>query len=183
MKLKNERHERFCNEYIIDLNGTQAAIRAGYSEKTAAAQSARLLRNVNIQNRISELQAERSKRTEITQDMVLKELAHIAFDDIGNYLEFKTEQVPVKVLDMILTEYRTIVDLKDSKGINTKNIQEVSIGKDGQFKFKLYNRMDALKALGEHLGLFKGDASGKEDEALEKLDQILKITEVEANEP
>ncbi|WP_250230020.1 terminase small subunit [Anaeropeptidivorans aminofermentans] len=56
MKLKNERHECFCYKYIIDLNGTQAAIRAGYSEKTARVTVAKLLTKANIQNRISKLQ-------------------------------------------------------------------------------------------------------------------------------
>ena len=67
-KLTNEKHERFCQEYLIDLNGKQAAIRTGYSEATAAAQASRLLTNVNIQERVAELQAERSKRTTIDAD-------------------------------------------------------------------------------------------------------------------
>ena len=76
------KQERFCEEYLIDLNATQAAIRAGYSEKTAYSAGQRLLRNVEIQNRIAELKAERSKRTEITQDRVVKELAAMAFANV-----------------------------------------------------------------------------------------------------
>lgn len=64
----------FCRQYLIDLNATQAAIRAGYSVKTAKEQAARLLTNVNIQSEISQMQVAREKRTEITQDYVLSGL-------------------------------------------------------------------------------------------------------------
>lgn len=73
-----DKQARFCEEYLIDLNATQAAIRAGYSEKTANEQGARLLANVSVQEKIAELKAERSKRTEITQDSVIQELAAVA---------------------------------------------------------------------------------------------------------
>lgn len=73
----NPKQEQFCQEYIIDLNGTQAAIRTGYSAKTANAQASRLLTDVNIKNRIDELLAMRSKRTEITADYVLKSIVEV----------------------------------------------------------------------------------------------------------
>ena len=64
----NPKRQRFCQEYIIDSNCTQAAIRAGYSEKTAHAQGSRLLKDVEVRERIDELRAEHSKRLEITVD-------------------------------------------------------------------------------------------------------------------
>lgn len=73
-----DRQARFCEEYLIDLNATQAAIRAGYSEKTAREQAAQNLSKLNIQEKIVELKAERSKRTEITQDSVIQELTAVA---------------------------------------------------------------------------------------------------------
>ena len=73
-----DRQARFCEEYLIDLNATQAAIRAGYSEKTANEQGARLLANVSVQEKIAELKADRAKRTEMTQDSVIQELAAVA---------------------------------------------------------------------------------------------------------
>lgn len=79
-----ERQNRFCEEYVIDLNATRA-YREAYphvkSEGTARSNSSRLLTNANIQNRISELQRERSERTGITADTVLKELEKIALTD------------------------------------------------------------------------------------------------------
>ena len=74
-----DKQARFCEEYMIDLNATQAAIRAGYSPKTANEQAARLLANVSIQNRIAQLQAEQSRRTGVSADRVVRELAKVAF--------------------------------------------------------------------------------------------------------
>ena len=76
------KQERICTEYIIDLNATQAAIRAGYSVKTANRIASENLSKPDIQRKIQELQQERAERTEITQDRVLKELAGIGFAPI-----------------------------------------------------------------------------------------------------
>ncbi len=73
------KQKRFCEEYLIDLNATQAAIRAGYSPNTANEQGARLLANVSIRAYIDKAMAERSKRTGINADRVLRELAKVAF--------------------------------------------------------------------------------------------------------
>src|SRR5690554_3470514 len=70
-----DKQKRFCEEYIIDLNRTKAAIRADYSEETADVQGSRLLKNVKVQKEIEKLKKARSKRTQITADRVLKELA------------------------------------------------------------------------------------------------------------
>jgi len=75
----NPKQKRFCEEYIIDLNATQAAIRCGYSEKTADVQASRLLADVRIQRRIAALIAERTKNTDISAEKVLQGIASIAF--------------------------------------------------------------------------------------------------------
>lgn len=139
----------FANEYLAtpDLNATKAYKKAYPNVKkdeTAAVNGNRLLRNAKVKEYIQKRMKEREKRTEITQDRVLKELADIAFDDIKNYLSFHTDEngdIRVKV--------------KNSNEIDTKNISEISIGKDGQFKFKLYCKDNALIQLGKHLGMFK----------------------------
>jgi phage terminase small subunit len=77
-----DRQRRFVDEYLIDLNATQAAIRAGYSKKTANEQGARLLANVSVMLVVQEAMKAREHRTHITQDRVLQELARIAFFDI-----------------------------------------------------------------------------------------------------
>lgn len=77
-----ERQKRFGDEYFIDLNLTQAAIRAGYSEKTAYSAGQRLLKNVEVQKYIQERLKSRQERTEITQDMIIGELHKLGFADI-----------------------------------------------------------------------------------------------------
>ena len=76
-KLKNERHERFCHEYIIDLNKTQAAIRAKYSEKTARQIGCKLLTKANIQDRIAELQKGTFKKLNLSAEDVLQKFIDI----------------------------------------------------------------------------------------------------------
>ena len=73
---------RFVDEYLCDLNATQAAARAGYSARTANEQGSRLLANVSVRSALSEAMKAREKRTHITQDRVLQELARLAFSDI-----------------------------------------------------------------------------------------------------
>ena len=73
-----EKQKRFCEEYLIDLNATQAALRAGYKAKTARSQGQRMLTKVDIQRHITDLMKERSDRTALTSDSVLQELSRIA---------------------------------------------------------------------------------------------------------
>ena len=76
-----DKQKRFCEEYLVDLNATQAAIRAGYKVKTARSQGQRLLTNVDIQRYLSELMQKRSERTGIDADTVLEELRRVALTD------------------------------------------------------------------------------------------------------
>lgn len=80
---------RFVDEYLIDLNATQAAIRAGYSAGSAEVEGSRLLRNAKVAAEVSSRQAERAKRTEITQDRVLEELWAIATADPNELIQFR----------------------------------------------------------------------------------------------
>lgn len=72
------KQQRFVDEYLYDLNATQAAIRAGYSTKTAGQQASRLLTNVNIQGEIAAQQRDRAARAEVTKDWVLRRLVSVA---------------------------------------------------------------------------------------------------------
>lgn len=84
-RLLTDRQSRFVDEYLVDLNATKAAIRAGYSAKTAASQGERLLRNVEVAGAIEKRKVERSAATGITQERVLRELAVLAFSDVTHY--------------------------------------------------------------------------------------------------
>lgn len=140
MEKLTPKRERFCEEYLIDLNATQAAIRAGYSEKTAYSAGQRLLRNVEIQNRIAELKAERSNRTEITQDRVIKELAAMAFAKATDYTQIVGNTVFIKSTAELTAEQQAgIVGIKQTQaGIEVK-----------------LDKTKALELLGRHLGMFK----------------------------
>ncbi|WP_434774121.1 terminase small subunit [Pantoea agglomerans] len=91
-----DKQEMFCREYLIDLNATQAAIRAGYSEKTSNEQGARLLANVSVQIRISELKAQRNDRIDVDADYVLKRLFEIDQMDVLDILLANGELKPIK---------------------------------------------------------------------------------------
>ena len=83
-----DKQKKFVDEYLIDLNATQAAIRAGYSPKTANEQGARLLTNVSVQHYLEQKQAVIDRRTGISQERVVRELAKIAFVNINFFCFF-----------------------------------------------------------------------------------------------
>lgn len=153
MKELSPKQERFCEEYLIDLNGTQAAIRAGYSKKTANEQAARLLANVSIASKIDELRAAQSKRTLITADRVLTELAKIAFSDMRKFSKWGPSGV-----SLIDSE-----SLSDEDASCIAEVSETTSESGGSIKFKIHDKKAALELLGKHLKLFtdKVEHSGK----------------------
>lgn len=159
------KQQRFCDEYLVDLNATQAAIRAGYSEKTACEQGARLLANVKVQKYIQKRKNDRVERTEITQDMVLLELANIAFSNAADYAAVVEKDATIQcengsVMPLYDTEgnpvkYRTVepvltADLTESQ---KRALSVIKKGRDG-FEIKPYDKIRALELLGKHLGMF-----------------------------
>lgn len=144
-----EKQRRFAAEYIVDLNATQAAIRAGYSEKTAAEQACRLLINVKVQEEIKKAMDDRSARTEITQDMVLRELAAIGFSKATDY---------VRIQDGIVL----IQDTNDLADAQKSAIASIENGKYG-VKIRLHDKIRALERLGDHLGMFTGKEAEQND--------------------
>lgn len=160
---------RFVEEYLVDLNATQAAIRAGYSERTANEQGARLLAHVSVSAAVQEAQAARSKRTEITQDRVLLELARIAFSDVLNHYEADemgrvtvTEDAPEGASAAVSSVKRKVRTFTDSDD-NTETTVEV--------EYKVWDKNTALANLGRHLGLFvdRTEVTGKNGEPLFKV--------------
>lgn len=165
----NERQQAFVREYLIDLNGTQAAIRAGYSPKTAAVIAAENLTKPNIQEELAKAKAERSKRTGITADGVLKEYANLGFSKVTDFLTIQTERVLVGRTEEgePISDIRQVVILKDTADIPKDKlaaIQSVEIDKDGQIKLKLHDKKGALDSIGKHLGMFieKHEFTGKD---------------------
>lgn len=186
-----EKQQRFCEEYLIDLNATQAAIRAGYKEKTAYSMGQRLLKNVEIQNQLQKRKLERVERTEITQDMVLYELANIAFSNAADYaavvekdlmVEHDGEEYPVYDHDGNPVKYRTVepvltADLTENQ---KRALAVIKKGRDG-FEVKPYDKIRALELLGKHLGMFtdKVEVSGEVNNPMAELttEELKKLIE------
>lgn len=163
-KKLNDRQKKFCDEYLIDLNATQAAIRAGYTDKYANTNANKLLQNTTIAEYISKRQKDREKRTEITQDMVLREIANIAFSNIADYVkvvekeaqfEFEGKMIPLYDEEGKPIKYRTVEpvltdELTDEQ---RKALAIIQKGRDG-FIIKTYDKLAALEKLGKHLGMW-----------------------------
>ena len=157
MKKFGPKQARFVEEYLIDLNATQAAIRAGYSSNTAEQIGHQLLKKTSVSEAIAKAQAERSERLEITADMWLRELWLIGHSDIENYVTIdeggliiaKTfEEMPKdasRALEMI-EENRTIKESSDGKDSNIIN---------SKIRFKMHDKLGALEKIGKHLGFLK----------------------------
>nr|WP_154927772.1 terminase small subunit [Pantoea agglomerans] len=90
-----DKQEMFCREYLIDLNATQAAIRAGYSEKTARASGHENLTKPNIQSRIADLKSQRNEQVNIDAAYVLRRLVEIDEMDVMDILLANGELKPV----------------------------------------------------------------------------------------
>ena len=161
-----EKQQRFCDEYLIDLNATQAAIRAGYKETTAYSMGQRLLKKVEVQNKIQQRKQDRVQRTEITQDRVLHELALIAFSNAADYAAVVEKQavmndddgmtIPLYDSDGNPVMFRTVepVLTADLTEDQKKALSVIKKGRDG-FEVKPYDKVRALELLGKHLGLFE----------------------------
>lgn len=170
-----DRQRRFCEEYIIDLNATQAAIRAGYAVKTAQEQSSRLLSNVMVQAEIQRLQRERSERTQIRADRVLREIACLAFSDIGEILDFTGTDPRLRPACKIPEHARrAISSFKVRRYVEGpgEESREVEVT-----EFKLWSKDSNLEKLAKHLGLLKDqvEVTGKDGGPIEAtlIDQSL----------
>lgn len=135
------KQQRFCDEYLIDLNATQAAIRAGYSPKTAEQAASRLLTIVKVSDEIKREMAERSKRTGINQDRVVQELAKLAFVNIADVVDLDNATVRRSATD------------EDLACIQSVKMKPSEFGTEREIK--LYDKKASLELLGRHLGMFK----------------------------
>jgi phage terminase small subunit len=152
------RQARFVEEYLIDLNATQAAIRAGYSAKRADAIGYELLRKPEIQEAIQAAMDARSRRTGITADRVLDELRKVAFGDARRVMSWGPGGVK-------------LIDSAELSGDDAAIVAEAfeSITKDGgSIRLKTHDKLKALELLGRHLGMFvdKRELTGKDGKDL-----------------
>jgi phage terminase small subunit len=160
-----KKQKLFCEEYLIDLNATQAAIRAGYSPDTANEQGSRLLANVSVRAHIDKALAERSKRTGINSDIVLFELARMARANAGDIINFDDASLKDNVLR---DDTAAIASVKVKKSYSES-------GETVEREIKLHDKTKSLELLGKHLGMFtdKVQVEGKIDTGTDKLADIL----------
>lgn len=142
---------RFCQEYVIDLNGKQAAIRAGYSEHSAEMQASRLLSYAKVAARVGEMQAEIANRNRATANRVIQELQSIAFANHLDYVRLVEGEPAVDLSKMTREQAAaikdiTVEDYRDGRGEESRDVRRV--------RLSLYDKHPALVNLGKHLGMF-----------------------------
>jgi len=135
----------FCEEYLIDLNATQAAIRAGYSVESAGSIGSENLEKPEIRARIDEALAERSKRTGINADRVLREIARIAFVNAADVINFDSATI---------SESASEDDTAAIASVKVKTIPTAD-GEGVEREIRLADKLKALELCGKHLGMFK----------------------------
>jgi phage terminase small subunit len=138
----------FIEEFACDMNATQAAIRAGYSAKTAKEQATRLLSNVHVAAEIAKGRAARSERTGITADRVLQELARVAFLDIRKLFNPDGSMKPLSELDDDTAAAIAGLDLAEIRDEDGKPVGVLK-------KIKIADKLVALDKLARNLGLLQ----------------------------
>ncbi len=153
---------KFCEEYIVDLNAKQAAIRADYSPKTAEQQASRLLSNVKIQNYIKQLKRQRANELKITQLDVLKELYNWAFSDITKTIGLSSDEIKSLPDDVkrLITKYK-----KTSRIMGDAMIEEV-------VELQFVSKEKAMEMIARHIGFYEKDNEQKQSQInLNQLDE------------
>lgn len=177
--------KRFCDEYLVDLNATRA-YKVAYpkfkKDETANAAASRMLRNVKIQEYISEKQKEIEQRTEITQDMVIKELAAIAFSKASDYAKLKKMKRNVPIFDgEDIVNYKeeeyTGIEFTPTDELTEEQKKALSGIKEGKFGIQVdsCDKVKALELLGRHLGIFNDKINVNIKEKQEKKNTIADI--------
>lgn len=138
-----EKQQRFVDEYLIDLNATQAAIRAGYSAKTAQEQGSQNLSKLMVQQAIAEQMADRSRRTGVNQDRIVLELARIAFAKITDIVDSEG-----KIKSTATDDDLACIESVKYKGSESETSSSV------EREVKLSSKLKALELLGKHLGMW-----------------------------
>lgn len=162
----NDKQERFCQEYLLDLNATQAAIRAGYSEKTAKEIGYEHLTKPHIQERVAQLQSAVLERTSVKQDRVILEYKRLAFFDPRKL--FHLDGRPKAITEMDDDTAAALAGLEVFRGSNSENAISA-------LRYKFPDKKGSLDSLAKHLRLFDSDRPtdrNQEDVVAEILQEI-----------
>ena len=167
--LENAKRELFCQELVKDWNRTQAAIRAGYSERTAYSLGNRLLKFVEVSERIEYLVSQILSRHAIEQDDIIEELRAIGFSNILDYIEPEERDVKIKDFKHMHTK------IKRKRFKPVQSIKETKYG----VEFRLYDKISALDKLGQYFNMWKGEGGDGEDEKPKPPDEMRKELGIE----
>lgn len=146
---------RFIEEYLVDLNATQAAVRAGYSEKTAGAIGAENLTKPEISEAIAQAMKARENRTRITQDRVLEELARVAFFDIRRLYNSDGSMKRPDQLDDEAAAVLSGIDVVEQATVAADEEGNIQPTPTFTKKAKTFDKMAALSLAMRHLGMLK----------------------------
>lgn len=169
------KQRRFVDEYLVDGNATQAAIRAGYSRRTAAAQAHDLLKKPEISRLVAERAGKAAQKADITIERVLEELALLGFSDIGEVLDFSGDQPRLKPANLISPRARRLISSikvkryveRRGRGDDPDDVVEIT-------EFKLWSKDSALEKLGKYLKMFveRHEHTGKDGAPLMGVDAL-----------
>jgi phage terminase small subunit len=148
-----DKQRLFVAEYLVDLNATQAAVRAGYAAKTARVIAAQNLSKLNIREAVDKALAERQGRVQISADRVLREVAILAFSDLGQVLDFAGDRLSLKPPSQIPeSARRALASVKVRRYVEGAGdlAREVEL-----IEFRLHPKVEALRDLAKHLGILR----------------------------
>lgn len=167
MKL-TDKQERFCREYIIDLNATQAAIRAGYSKRASGSIGFENLKKPEIESYISSLRKNKSQELDFSFERISKELAKVAFGDVKNYFNDNGRLIDINELESHVSSSIKSVTVQQEK---VTVYGEVNIESSVK-KIESYDKLKALELLGKMFGHFSKDNEQKKGESQVTVFQI-----------
>lgn len=164
------KQQRFVDEYLVDLNATQAAIRAGYSARTAQVQSSDLLSKPMVAEAVARAKAERSARIGLTADHVLEELAAIGFARMPDFAEWGGgDQMSLKPSDELDDRKAAAIAQVTETEKFVKSLDRGESLWSRERSIKLHDKVATLKLLGQHIGMFteKHEVSGPGGDPIE----------------
>lgn len=150
------KQQLFVHEYLVDMNATQAAIRTGFSEKTAYSQGSRLLKNVEVQRALEEAWRAKIRRADITADDVLRLITRAAFARLDDFVDWSQSENPEEG-----EAFGMRVKAPDELGVDTELLTEISEEirempsgvRERSRKVKLVNKESMIRLLADHFGL------------------------------
>lgn len=160
----NAKRVRFANEYLVDLNATAAAKRAGYSIKSAYSQGQRLLNNAEVKKMIANGIQERGKRLKITQDNVVKELSKVAFSNICDVMKWNSKGIELVASDKVSDEVQGAIS----------SVEITESDKNRIYKVRLHDKLNALDKLAKHMGLYEKSTKVDVDEVAQTIHKAVR---------